>query len=66
MIFFFCFTLTIIVPSGSQDSPEIDRTLIFLKRCHISSVVNVNAKVSWDGLTQHMNADAYYCTVPLA
>ena len=57
MIFFFCFTLTIIVPSGSQDSPEID-LINFLKRCNISSVVNVNAKVFWDGFTQHMNADA--------
>ena len=57
MIFFFCFTLTIIVPSGSQDSPEIDLT--FLKRFHISSVVNVNAKVFWDGLTQHMDADTW-------
>ena len=64
MISFFCFTLIIIVLSGSQDSPEIDLT--FLKRCHISSVVNVNAKVFWDGSTQHMNADAYCCTVPLA
>ena len=43
MIFFLCFTLTIIVPSGLVDSLEIDLT--FLKRCHISSVVNVNAKV---------------------
>ena len=42
--FFFCFTLIIIVPFGSQDSLEIDLT--FLKRCHILSVVNVNAKVS--------------------
>ena len=43
MIFFLCLTLTIIVPSGLVDSLEIDLT--FLKRCHISSVVNVNAKV---------------------
>ena len=56
MISFFCFTLIIIVLSGSQDSPEIDLT--FLKRCHISSVVNVNAEVFWDVLTKHMNVDA--------
>ena len=56
MISFFCFTLIIIVPFGSQDSLEIDLT--FLKRCHILSVVNVNAKVFWDVLTKHKNVDA--------
>ena len=43
MIFFLCFALIIIVPSDSQNSLEIDLT--FLKRCHISSAVNLNAKV---------------------
>ena len=34
MIFIFCFTIIIIVPSGSQDSQGIDHSS--LKRCHIS------------------------------